>query len=63
MSVAAQPAFQSPMRVHVVEGEVVILGPDSTSVALTPDAAEESARRLLEAAHKARILPREDAED
>jgi hypothetical protein len=63
MPSAFQPAFQSPMKVHVVHGEVVILGPDAISVSMTPDAAEESALRLLEAARKARVLPIEAQED
>lgn len=34
----------------------MILGPDGISGSLTPDAAEESGRRLLEASQKARVL-------
>ncbi len=47
-------AFDEPMTVRVVEGDVVVLGPDSVAVALTPDAAEESARRLADGAREAR---------
>lgn len=47
-------AFDEPMNVHAIDGEVVVLGPDSVGVALTPDAAEESARRLTQAAREAR---------
>jgi hypothetical protein len=47
-------AFSEPMTVSVVDGEVVVLGPDAVSVSLTPDAAEESARRLKAAASEAR---------
>jgi hypothetical protein len=50
-------ALDTAMTVEVVEGEVVILGPDAVSVSLTPSAAEESARRLLEAADRARNNP------
>ena len=42
------------MRVEVIDGEVVILGPDGTAASLTPDSAEESGRRLMAAARKAR---------
>lgn len=42
------------MRVEVIDGEVVILGPDGMAASLTPDSAEESGKRLLAAAHKAR---------
>jgi hypothetical protein len=47
-------AFAEPMTIRVVEGEIVILGPDSVAISLTPSAAEESARRLMEAAAEAR---------
>lgn len=47
-------AFDEPMTVTAVEGEVVILGPEAIALALTPDAAEESARRLMTAAAQAR---------
>ena len=47
-------AYSEPMTVTVVDGEVVVLGPDAVSVSLTPDAAEESARRLSAAAAEAR---------
>jgi hypothetical protein len=53
-------AFETPMTVHVVDGEVVALGPDGVSVSLTPQAAEESGRRLLEAARKALAMPADD---
>jgi hypothetical protein len=42
------------MTVHVVEDEVVITGPSAIAVSFTPDAAEESARRLAAAAQQAR---------
>jgi hypothetical protein len=47
-------AFSEPMTLVVSDGAVVILGPDGISGALTPEAAEESARRLLAAAKQAR---------
>jgi hypothetical protein len=46
--------FIEPMTVRAVDGEVVVLGPDSVAISLSPDAAEESARRLIEAAEDAR---------
>lgn len=46
--------FEEPMTVTTVDGEVVVLGPDAMAAALTPDAAEESARRLMTAAEAAR---------
>jgi hypothetical protein len=50
-------AFRDPMNVHVVDGEIVILGPDGVAVSLTIEAAEESARRLAEAVKAARDEP------
>jgi hypothetical protein len=47
-------AFQEPIYLVVSDGAVVILGPDGLAAALTPDAAEESGRRLLAAAEEAR---------
>jgi hypothetical protein len=47
-------AYTEPMTVQSVDGEVVVLGPDACAVALTPEAAEESARRLDAAAAEAR---------
>lgn len=49
--------YSEPMTVHVVEGEVVVLGPDGVAVSLTPEAAEESANRLNTAASEARRHP------
>lgn len=48
--------FSEPMTVRAVDGEVVVLGPDSVGVSLTPDSAEESARRLLRCAEEARRM-------
>lgn len=47
-------AFSEPLRLAVSEGAVVILGPNGLAAAFTPDAAEESARRLMAAAAQAR---------
>lgn len=45
-----RPAFKEPMTVMVVDGEIVVLGPDAVAVSITPEAAEESGRRLIAAA-------------
>lgn len=45
-----KPTEVDPMTVEVVEGEVVITGPDAIGVSITGPAAKESARRLDEAA-------------
>lgn len=45
---------REPSEVIVEEGEVIVEGPDGVAVTLTPDAAEETARRLAEAAAEAR---------
>jgi hypothetical protein len=42
------------MTVEVVDGGVVILGPDGIAAALTPDSADESARRMAAGARRAR---------
>lgn len=55
-------AFCEPMTLVVSEGAVVILGPDGMAAALTPDAAEESGRRLIAAAAEARRLPNDQPE-
>lgn len=47
-------ALSEPMTMVVSEGAVVVLGPSGIAAALTPQAAEESARRLLAAAERAR---------
>lgn len=48
-------AFESPLDVDVVEGEVVIIAPEgAAAIALTPDAARETAERIVAAASRAR---------
>lgn len=47
-------AFSEPITLLVSEGAVVVLGPNGLAAPLTPDAAEESARRLFAAAALAR---------
>ncbi|NJC42432.1 osmotically-inducible protein OsmY [Brevundimonas alba] len=46
--------YQDPIDVVVTDGAVVLFGPGSLSGAFTPDAAEQTARALLEAAEQAR---------
>ncbi|MDB5422643.1 MAG: hypothetical protein JWQ29_59 [Phenylobacterium sp.] len=43
-------AFDEPLEITCVEGEVVVTGPDGLHASLTPQAARESARRLAAAA-------------
>lgn len=45
--------FEHPMSVTAIEGRVTITGPDGMVGTLTPQAARDSARRLLEAADDA----------
>jgi hypothetical protein len=45
--------FSEAMAVEVADGAVVILGPNGFAGSLTPEAAKESARRLLAAAASA----------
>ena len=47
-------AFSEPLTVQVVENEVVVLGPNGVGLSLTPAAAEETGRRLIQAADEAR---------
>ena len=43
-------AFDTPLEIETVEGEVVITGPNGLCASLTVSAAIESAHRLLKAA-------------
>ena len=49
-----QTPYSQPSQVTAEEGEVHIDGPDGIAAALTPDAAEETGRRLMDAAIEAR---------
>ena len=44
-----------PSVVVAEQGEVIVEGPDGVAVTLTPDAAEETARRMIRAASEARL--------
>jgi hypothetical protein len=43
-----------PSEVSVEQGEVIVDGPGGVAVTLTPDAAEETGRRMIAAASDAR---------
>jgi hypothetical protein len=47
-------AFDTPTEADAVDGEVVLRGPDGVALSMTPEAAEETGRRLLQAAASAR---------
>ena len=51
---ASKSPFDQPTKVTAERGEVVLDGPDGVGLSMTPDAAEETARRLLEGAQRAR---------
>ncbi|MBX9739270.1 MAG: hypothetical protein K2X62_04325 [Beijerinckiaceae bacterium] len=46
-------AYEEPLVVSELNGEVVLTGPGAIAAALTPAAAEETARRMLTAAGQA----------
>lgn len=46
--------FDQPSQVNAEQGQVLIDGPDGVALAMTPDAAEETGRRLLKTAADAR---------
>jgi hypothetical protein len=47
-------SYSQPSEVNAEEGQVLVEGPDGVAVSLTPDAAEETGRRLIDAASQAR---------
>ena len=49
-----QKAYEEATVTDAVDGEVVLRGPDGIAVSMTPEAAEETARRLLKASEEAR---------
>lgn len=55
-------AYDEPTKATPIEGEVVLNGPDGVDVSITPDAADESARRMQSAAKVARSQSPEDSE-
>jgi len=48
------PEAKIPSHVAAEGGLVIIDGPDGTAVTMSPDAAEETARRLMKAAGEAK---------
>ena len=52
--IVSVPSYSTPSEVHAEEGQVLVEGPDGVAVSLTADAADETAQRLLRAAHDAR---------
>ena len=48
-----------PSEVAAEQGSVIVEGPDGVAVTLTPDAAEETGRRMIDAAAEARAQPTE----
>ena len=47
-------AYDEPLVVRESNGEVVITGPGAMAAALTPNAAEATAQKMIEAAQEAR---------
>jgi hypothetical protein len=50
----ARVSHDSPSEVDAEQGQVIIDGPNGVAFSFTPDAAEETARRLQAGAAKAR---------
>jgi hypothetical protein len=46
--------YDDPSKTKAVDGDVVVQGPDSVGVSVTPRAAETTARRLIRTAKAAR---------
>jgi hypothetical protein len=51
---ASHKAYDTPVKTTAIDGEVVLEGPDGIGLSMTPDAAEETARRLQAASEIAR---------
>jgi hypothetical protein len=47
-------AHADPSEVMAEEGDVIVEGPNGVAVTLTPEAAEETGRRMMRAASEAR---------
>ena len=47
-------ALDQPSQVSAEAGNVILDGPDGVAVTLSPDAAEETARRMVDAVAEAR---------
>ena len=59
----SRAAYDEPTKVSSVDGEVVLDGPDGVGLSMTPEAAEETGKRLLDAAREAKeqVLRRKPA--
>jgi len=55
-----QPIYDEPGECRAVEGTVELEGPHDVLVAMTPEAAEETSERLLNASFEARGQKRLD---
>jgi hypothetical protein len=51
---SSEAAYNTPTETNAIEGEVVLLGPNGVAVSMTPEAAEETGRRLIRSAEAAR---------
>ncbi len=56
-------AHGDPSEVAAEQGGVIVEGPNGVAVTLTPDAAEETGRRMLRAASEARRQLEKGRED
>ena len=57
----SQKAYDEPTVVEAIDGEVTLNGPDGIGLSMTAEAAEETGRRLIEAAKRAKSqAPAED---
>ena len=54
-------AYDTPTKVAHVDGDVVLDGPDGLGLSMTPEAAEESGKRLVEGAAAARRARRKSS--
>ncbi len=59
----SKETYDKPSDVVAEEGRVIVDGPDHVDVALTPDAALETGRRLTDEAAKAAGQKRADKQD
>jgi hypothetical protein len=48
-------SHSEPSEVNAEQGIVIVEGPDGVAVTLTPDAAEETGKRMIKAASEARL--------
>lgn len=60
---ASTRAYDEPTKVDAIDGEVALDGPDGIGLSMTPDAADETGRRLQKGAAEARRQPPAQATD